>query len=122
MREQRRLALGTSLRLSETARDRLGKVAAVVLIAIIVVCVVIIIVNLTGKAPSFSNPGRTDRPTTRFSETTAVTPSPPNTPYYRNCEEARKDGRSDIPSTDPAYRRELDHNGDGIACESRKPG
>nr|WP_244890206.1 excalibur calcium-binding domain-containing protein [Mycobacterium lentiflavum] len=58
----------------------------------------------------------------RVATTTAAAPSPSTTPIYRNCDEAHKDGRWDIPKGDPAYRPELDHNGDGIACESRKPG
>jgi hypothetical protein len=49
---------------------------------------------------------------------------PPSRPavYYKNCAEAHADGRWNIPEGDPAYRRELDNNHDGIACESRKPG
>jgi Excalibur calcium-binding domain len=41
-------------------------------------------------------------------------------PPYQNCGEARADGRSSIPSTDPAYRPELDLDGDGLACEPPK--
>ena len=41
-------------------------------------------------------------------------------PPYQNCNEARADGRSSIPSTDPAYRPELDLDGDGLACEPAK--
>lgn len=37
---------------------------------------------------------------------------------YRNCTEARKDGRSNIPRGDPAYQPKLDRDNDGIACES----
>jgi hypothetical protein len=42
-------------------------------------------------------------------------------PPYQNCSEARADGRSSIPYTDPAYRPELDLDGDGLACEPGKP-
>ncbi|WP_067340735.1 excalibur calcium-binding domain-containing protein [Mycobacterium sp. 1245111.1] len=42
-------------------------------------------------------------------------------PPYENCSEARADGRSSIPYTDPAYRPELDLDGDGFACEPGKP-
>ena len=38
-------------------------------------------------------------------------------PPYEDCSQARADGRSSIPSTDPAYRPELDLDGDGLACE-----
>lgn len=41
-------------------------------------------------------------------------------PPYQNCGEARADGRSSIPYTDPAYRPELDFDGDGLACEPSK--
>lgn len=50
--------------------------------------------------------------------------TPPATaadPPYQNCSEARADGRSSIPYTDPAYRPELDFDGDGFACEPGKP-
>lgn len=39
-------------------------------------------------------------------------------PPYRNCKEAHKDGRYDIPKGDPAYAPHLDRDNDGIACES----
>jgi hypothetical protein len=42
-------------------------------------------------------------------------------PPYQDCNQARADGRSSIPSTDPAYRPELDLDGDGLACEPAKP-
>ncbi|BBZ38717.1 hypothetical protein MCNS_17800 [Mycobacterium conspicuum] len=105
--------------ISEPARAKLEKALAWILIAIIVICVVIVIVNLTKKAPRLPSNPRPDRPTTQSSATT--TPSRSG-PYYQNCDEAHKDGRWDIPEGDPAYRRELDKNHDGVACESRKPG
>jgi len=37
---------------------------------------------------------------------------------YRNCTEAHKDGRYDIPQGDPDYWSGGDRDGDGIACES----
>ena len=101
------------------SRDKLAKIFAAILIAIIVVCVVIIIYSLMKESPGGG--GRGPYPTTRFSTTT--TPSVyPNPPIFENCDDAHKHGRWDIPSTDPAYRPDLDHNHDGIACESRKPG
>lgn len=37
---------------------------------------------------------------------------------YANCTEARADGRSDIPQTDPAYWDGGDRDHDGFACDS----
>lgn len=99
--------------LSETARDRLARVVAGLLVAVIVVCVVIVIVALMKHAPPSTRPGW---PTTHF--TTTTTPSRPAV-YYKNCAEAHADGRWNIPEGDPAYRPALDKNQDGIACESR---
>ena len=36
---------------------------------------------------------------------------------YRNCTEAHRDGRYNIPKGDPAYQPKLDRDNDGIACE-----
>ncbi len=36
---------------------------------------------------------------------------------YADCAQAHAHGRYDIPSTDPAYARHLDRDGDGFACE-----
>lgn len=36
---------------------------------------------------------------------------------YKNCTEAHKDGRYNIPKNDPAYQPKLDRDNDGIACE-----
>ena len=41
-------------------------------------------------------------------------------PPYQSCSDARADGRSSIPYTDPAYRPDLDFDGDGLACEPGK--
>ncbi|MGH3563076.1 MAG: excalibur calcium-binding domain-containing protein [Mycobacterium sp.] len=40
-------------------------------------------------------------------------------PPYKNCTEAHKDGRYNIPRDDPAYASKLDRDGDGIACEPK---
>jgi hypothetical protein len=37
---------------------------------------------------------------------------------YKNCTEAHKDGRYDIPQGDDAYWSGGDRDGDGVACES----
>ena len=38
-------------------------------------------------------------------------------PYYKNCSEARAAGAAPIHEGEPGYRRALDRDGDGIACE-----
>jgi hypothetical protein len=43
-------------------------------------------------------------------------------PPYQNCNEAHADGRYSIPTSDPAYRPDLDLDGDGLACEPAKGG
>jgi hypothetical protein len=37
---------------------------------------------------------------------------------YKNCTQAKADGRHDIPKGDPDYWSGGDRDGDGIACES----
>jgi hypothetical protein len=37
---------------------------------------------------------------------------------YKNCTEAHKDGRYDIPKGDPDYWSGGDRDDDGVACES----
>lgn len=37
---------------------------------------------------------------------------------YANCTEAARDGRVNIPSSDPSYGPWLDRDNDGIGCES----
>jgi Excalibur calcium-binding domain len=46
-----------------------------------------------------------------ISTTAAALADPP----YRNRNDAHADGRYNIPSSDPAYRPELDRDGDGFA-------
>ncbi|VBA62464.1 hypothetical protein LAUMK41_05855 [Mycobacterium attenuatum] len=87
------------------------------LIAIIVISVVIIIWSLAKEG--HLSPPRPRYPVTHSSGNPS--PSPTNSVYYKNCDDARADGRSDIPEGDPAYRPGLDHNHGGIACESPKP-
>jgi hypothetical protein len=43
-------------------------------------------------------------------------------PPYQNCNEAHADGRYSIPTSDPAYRPDLDLDGDGLACEPPSKG
>ncbi|WP_433566477.1 excalibur calcium-binding domain-containing protein [Nocardia sp. CA-151230] len=37
--------------------------------------------------------------------------------YYRSCTEAKRAGAAPLHRGEPGYRRELDRDGDGIACE-----
>ncbi|WP_306062527.1 excalibur calcium-binding domain-containing protein [Mycobacterium colombiense] len=97
--------------LSAQARERLARVVAWLLIVVIVVCVVLVIVALAKRGVSIP---RSTYPTTHFK----TTPSRPGV-YYKNCAEAHKDGRWNIPADDPAYRPALDKDHDGIACASR---
>ncbi|WP_026234508.1 thermonuclease family protein [Calidithermus timidus] len=50
---------------------------------------------------------------------TAGTPrgSDPTSAYYRNCTEARAAGAAPIYRGQPGYRKGLDRDGDGVACE-----
>ncbi len=73
------------LALSETARDRLACIVAWLLIAVIVVCVVIVVLALARRGVSIP---RSPYPSTHF----ATTPSRPRI-FYKNCDEAHKDGR-----------------------------
>lgn len=38
--------------------------------------------------------------------------------YYASCAAARADGRRNIRRGEPGYRRGLDRDNDGVACES----
>lgn len=44
--------------------------------------------------------------------------TPPATGGFKNCDDAIAAGVHDIPASDPRYRRDLDSDGDGIACEA----
>ncbi|MGD1172158.1 excalibur calcium-binding domain-containing protein [Mycobacterium seoulense] len=46
-----------------------------------------------------------------------IAPAAQAGPPYKNCTEAHKDGRYNIPRGDPAYQPKLDRDDDGIACE-----
>jgi hypothetical protein len=97
-------------------REKLAYVAGVLLISLIAVSVIVIIVASLRNGPP--NAGQTT-PTRSNYLTLRSSPTRP-TPYYRNCREAHADGRWDIPTGDPAYRRALDGDGNGVACESPK--
>jgi hypothetical protein len=64
---------------------------------------------------------QTSTPTTQTSTPTTptMTPDPPpaSPPPFRNCAQAFAAGVHDIPVTDRRYRRALDRDSDGTACE-----
>lgn len=80
----------------------------------------------TAPAP----PPRTDPPAAAAAATVPPTTAPTTTArpellaapttgpvrLYRNCRQARADGVSDVPQTDPRYDPDLDDNEDGVAC------
>lgn len=39
--------------------------------------------------------------------------------YYKNCTAVRKAGKAPLYKGDPGYRKALDRDGDGIACEKK---
>ena len=47
----------------------------------------------------------------------SIAPAAQAGPPYKNCTEAHKDGRYNIPRGDPAYQQKLDRDNDGVACE-----
>lgn len=50
--------------------------------------------------------------------TTTTTAPPTTTTAPPDCLQALDAGRTNIPHSDPAYRAELDSDGDGVACET----
>ncbi|HEY4571724.1 MAG TPA: excalibur calcium-binding domain-containing protein [Kribbella sp.] len=56
---------------------------------------------------------------TPTSQQTVVPTSAPatTTVLYRNCAEVREAGKAPLRRGDPGYSPDLDHNGDGVACE-----
>ncbi|WP_255436516.1 excalibur calcium-binding domain-containing protein [Tessaracoccus sp. MC1756] len=47
----------------------------------------------------------------------AEIPAPPADAYYKNCAAARSAGAAPLYAADPGYRKGLDRDGDGVACE-----
>jgi len=39
--------------------------------------------------------------------------------YYKNCTAVRKAGKAPLYKGEPGYRKALDREGDGIACEKK---
>ena len=48
----------------------------------------------------------------------AAIPAPPASAYYGNCDAARAAGAAPIRVGQPGYRKGLDRDGDGIACDN----
>lgn len=47
----------------------------------------------------------------------AATPTTQPDQHFKTCRSARAAGRENIPAWDPSYRKWLDRDGDGKACE-----
>jgi micrococcal nuclease len=62
-------------------------------------------------------PNQSEGPTTPSEDSTTTEPEQP---YYASCKEAKQAGATPLKRGDPGYRDELDNDGDGIACESKK--
>lgn len=45
-------------------------------------------------------------------------PPPPPTVYYANCDAVKKAGKAPLRRGQPGYRKGLDRDGDGIACDT----
>lgn len=39
--------------------------------------------------------------------------------YYKNCTAVRKAGKAPLYKGEPGYRKALDRDGDGVACEKK---
>lgn len=39
--------------------------------------------------------------------------------YYKNCAAVRKAGKAPLYKGEPGYRKALDRDGDGVACEKK---
>lgn len=74
-----------------------------------------------GPASDEQRPGRTFRPLAGNPTSREATPRPTARPvtgaYYANCSAAKAAGAAPISRGQPGYRRALDGDNDGIACE-----
>jgi hypothetical protein len=48
----------------------------------------------------------------------ATTSRAPAAVYYQNCDEVTAAGEAPLTKSEPGYRKALDRDGDGVACES----
>jgi excalibur calcium-binding domain-containing protein len=70
------------------------------------------------RAPRVAAPTtRTVAPRTSTSPTRVRQTDPDVVPSYRNCDEIRADHPAGVPSEHPAYRKALDRDHDGWACD-----
>jgi hypothetical protein len=86
-------------------------------LALAVVCLatvvfLLLMVGLTVKHPPQQDPGSG----TSNLVTTLPTPTPPAV-FYASCQEARDAGHAPLYPGDPGYRRALDADLDGVACD-----
>ncbi|SFF94204.1 Excalibur calcium-binding domain-containing protein [Actinoplanes philippinensis] len=69
----------------------------------------------TGTEPATTKPATTQPTTARATPTKPVTrPPSPKPVYYADCDAAP----GELTRSDPGYRKALDRDGDGVACES----
>jgi hypothetical protein len=66
--------------------------------------------------------GPTEPPAAPGASATTTVSSTPTTSvvsavYYRDCDEVRAAGKAPLHRGDPGYSRDLDRNGDGLACD-----
>lgn len=75
-------------------------------------------------SPTVSSPApkATTKKSPAPARTTKAPPPPPEDEpddvYYANCSEARAAGAAPLYRGEPGYRKGLDRDGDGVACES----
>ncbi|WP_024803705.1 excalibur calcium-binding domain-containing protein [Nocardia sp. BMG51109] len=53
----------------------------------------------------------------QFCPPPAGPPGPPQSAYYKNCDEVRQAGKAPLYRGQPGYAPHLDRDDDGIACE-----
>ncbi|WP_334073372.1 excalibur calcium-binding domain-containing protein [Paenibacillus sp. A14] len=67
----------------------------------------------TKKKTTTSKPKKT----TTKKKTTTTTKKSSDEVYYKNCSVAREAGAAPLYKGDPGYRKKLDRDDDGVACE-----
>jgi endonuclease YncB( thermonuclease family) len=71
----------------------------------------------TTPPPATPPPAPAPPPPPRAAPQPPVRPTPPAAVHFRNCREARAAGVTPLRRGEPGYRRGLDRDGDGIACD-----
>lgn len=81
--------------------------------------------STTSRPATSSTTTTTNKPATTTTKpaTTTTSKAAPETEatedaYYSNCSEAKAAGAAPLHRGDPGYRKALDRDGDGVACES----